>query len=157
MWSSNKTLYGKEPTVTRINEFRWTCYLLLVDLFPQGLSWKWLFGATAVAIGGVALSVVIAARNWTKPVAWPCSESPNIWQCLPTLGQVRHGKVVGQLHLSSHSCFSAMFENYMWQIINIYLRMQDVRYFQSYKCVHLCTCVALPDTVFFCCHCFYPL
>ncbi|KAJ8277269.1 hypothetical protein GJAV_G00073360 [Gymnothorax javanicus] len=28
-----------------------------------GLPWKWLFGATAVAIGGVALSVVIAARN----------------------------------------------------------------------------------------------
>ncbi|XP_033847914.1 peptidyl-prolyl cis-trans isomerase FKBP8 [Periophthalmus magnuspinnatus] len=28
-----------------------------------GLSWKWLFGATAVAIGGVALSVVIAART----------------------------------------------------------------------------------------------
>ncbi|XP_061743752.1 peptidyl-prolyl cis-trans isomerase FKBP8 [Nerophis ophidion] len=28
-----------------------------------GLSWKWLFGATAVAIGGVALSVVMAARN----------------------------------------------------------------------------------------------
>ncbi|KAM9848728.1 peptidyl-prolyl cis-trans isomerase FKBP8 [Aulostomus maculatus] len=28
-----------------------------------GLSWKWLFGATAIAIGGVALSVVIAARN----------------------------------------------------------------------------------------------
>ncbi|XP_040039750.1 peptidyl-prolyl cis-trans isomerase FKBP8 isoform X2 [Gasterosteus aculeatus] len=28
-----------------------------------GLSWKWLFGATAAAIGGVALSVVIAARN----------------------------------------------------------------------------------------------
>ncbi|XP_061095341.1 peptidyl-prolyl cis-trans isomerase FKBP8 [Conger conger] len=28
-----------------------------------GLTWKWLFGATAVAIGGVALSVVIAARN----------------------------------------------------------------------------------------------
>uniref|UniRef100_A0A1A8FRK8 peptidylprolyl isomerase n=1 Tax=Nothobranchius korthausae TaxID=1143690 RepID=A0A1A8FRK8_9TELE len=28
-----------------------------------GLSWKWLFGATAVALGGVALSVVIAARN----------------------------------------------------------------------------------------------
>ncbi|KAL2090285.1 hypothetical protein ACEWY4_014973 [Coilia grayii] len=28
-----------------------------------GFSWKWLFGATAVAIGGVALSVVIAARN----------------------------------------------------------------------------------------------
>ncbi|XP_024114896.1 peptidyl-prolyl cis-trans isomerase FKBP8 isoform X2 [Oryzias melastigma] len=27
------------------------------------LSWKWLFGATAMAIGGVALSVVIAARN----------------------------------------------------------------------------------------------
>ncbi|XP_045561825.1 peptidyl-prolyl cis-trans isomerase FKBP8 isoform X1 [Salmo salar] len=27
------------------------------------VSWKWLFGATAVAIGGVALSVVIAARN----------------------------------------------------------------------------------------------
>ncbi|XP_077390886.1 peptidyl-prolyl cis-trans isomerase FKBP8 [Festucalex cinctus] len=27
------------------------------------LSWKWLFGATAVAIGGVALSVVLAARN----------------------------------------------------------------------------------------------
>nr|XP_057929050.1 peptidyl-prolyl cis-trans isomerase FKBP8 [Doryrhamphus excisus] len=26
-------------------------------------SWKWLFGATAVAIGGVALSVVLAARN----------------------------------------------------------------------------------------------
>jgi hypothetical protein len=30
---------------------------------PQVVSWKWLFGATAVAIGGVALSVVIAARN----------------------------------------------------------------------------------------------
>ncbi|XP_035269178.1 peptidyl-prolyl cis-trans isomerase FKBP8 [Anguilla anguilla] len=28
-----------------------------------GVTWKWLFGATAVAIGGVALSVVIAARN----------------------------------------------------------------------------------------------
>lgn len=28
-----------------------------------GLSWKWLFGATAIAIGSVALSVVIAARN----------------------------------------------------------------------------------------------
>lgn len=28
-----------------------------------GFSWKWLFGATAVAIGSVALSVVIAARN----------------------------------------------------------------------------------------------
>lgn len=27
------------------------------------ISWKWLFGATAVAIGGVALSVIIAARN----------------------------------------------------------------------------------------------
>ncbi|XP_075061372.1 peptidyl-prolyl cis-trans isomerase FKBP8 [Mixophyes fleayi] len=27
------------------------------------ISWKWLFGATAIAIGGVALSVVIAARN----------------------------------------------------------------------------------------------
>ncbi|XP_029470286.1 peptidyl-prolyl cis-trans isomerase FKBP8 [Rhinatrema bivittatum] len=27
------------------------------------IPWKWLFGATAVAIGGVALSVVIAARN----------------------------------------------------------------------------------------------
>lgn len=31
--------------------------------FSQSISWKWLFGATAVAIGGVALSVVIAARN----------------------------------------------------------------------------------------------
>lgn len=28
-----------------------------------GFSWKWLFGATAIAIGGVALSVVIAARS----------------------------------------------------------------------------------------------
>lgn len=27
------------------------------------IPWKWLFGATAVALGGVALSVVIAARN----------------------------------------------------------------------------------------------
>ncbi|XP_053321691.1 peptidyl-prolyl cis-trans isomerase FKBP8 [Spea bombifrons] len=27
------------------------------------IPWKWLFGATAVAIGGVALSVIIAARN----------------------------------------------------------------------------------------------
>ncbi|KAG8454839.1 hypothetical protein GDO86_001163 [Hymenochirus boettgeri] len=27
------------------------------------IPWKWLFGATAVAIGGIALSVVIAARN----------------------------------------------------------------------------------------------
>ncbi|XP_069042252.1 peptidyl-prolyl cis-trans isomerase FKBP8 [Lepisosteus oculatus] len=30
---------------------------------PWSINWKWLFGATAVAIGGVALSVVIAARN----------------------------------------------------------------------------------------------
>lgn len=30
---------------------------------PQTIPWKWLFGATAVALGGVALSVVIAARN----------------------------------------------------------------------------------------------
>lgn len=29
----------------------------------QGLSWKWLFGAAAVVIGGVALSVYIAARD----------------------------------------------------------------------------------------------
>ncbi|XP_026538959.1 peptidyl-prolyl cis-trans isomerase FKBP8 [Notechis scutatus] len=27
------------------------------------IPWKWLFGATAVALGGVALSVIIAARN----------------------------------------------------------------------------------------------
>lgn len=40
-----------------------TCLTCTLLLFPQGLSWKWLFGATAVAIGGVALSVVIAARN----------------------------------------------------------------------------------------------
>ncbi|KAJ8371575.1 hypothetical protein AAFF_G00307230 [Aldrovandia affinis] len=33
------------------------------DKSSWGISWKWLFGATAVAIGGVALSVVIAARN----------------------------------------------------------------------------------------------
>ncbi|XP_063131244.1 peptidyl-prolyl cis-trans isomerase FKBP8 isoform X4 [Rattus norvegicus] len=32
-------------------------------LYPQSIPWKWLFGATAVALGGVALSVVIAARN----------------------------------------------------------------------------------------------
>lgn len=30
---------------------------------PQSIPWKWLFGATAIALGGVALSVVIAARN----------------------------------------------------------------------------------------------
>ncbi|XP_074834291.1 peptidyl-prolyl cis-trans isomerase FKBP8 [Carettochelys insculpta] len=30
---------------------------------PWSIPWKWLFGATAVALGGVALSVVIAARN----------------------------------------------------------------------------------------------
>ncbi|XP_074060842.1 peptidyl-prolyl cis-trans isomerase FKBP8 [Macrotis lagotis] len=30
---------------------------------PRSIPWKWLFGATAVALGGVALSVVIAARN----------------------------------------------------------------------------------------------
>lgn len=29
----------------------------------QSIPWKWLFGATAIALGGVALSVVIAARN----------------------------------------------------------------------------------------------
>ncbi|XP_054835894.1 peptidyl-prolyl cis-trans isomerase FKBP8 isoform X2 [Eublepharis macularius] len=29
----------------------------------KAIPWKWLFGATAVALGGVALSVVIAARN----------------------------------------------------------------------------------------------
>lgn len=34
-----------------------------VFLCPQSIPWKWLFGATAVALGGVALSVVIAARN----------------------------------------------------------------------------------------------
>lgn len=47
------------------------CYLthltsVLHSFIPfhlQALSWKWLFGATAVAIGSVALSVVIAARN----------------------------------------------------------------------------------------------
>lgn len=48
-------------------EFFFTVKLLtirsLLLSFLQGLSWKWLFGATAVAIGGVALSVVIAARN----------------------------------------------------------------------------------------------
>lgn len=33
------------------------------SLYPQSIPWKWLFGATAVALGGVALSVVIAARN----------------------------------------------------------------------------------------------
>lgn len=32
-------------------------------LYSQSIPWKWLFGATAVALGGVALSVVIAARN----------------------------------------------------------------------------------------------
>lgn len=36
---------------------------LLSFFLLQALSWKWLFGATAMAIGGVALSVVIAARN----------------------------------------------------------------------------------------------
>uniref|UniRef100_A0A8C3NEH5 Uncharacterized protein n=1 Tax=Geospiza parvula TaxID=87175 RepID=A0A8C3NEH5_GEOPR len=29
----------------------------------HSIPWKWLFGATAIALGGVALSVVIAARN----------------------------------------------------------------------------------------------
>lgn len=33
------------------------------DKAPRSIPWKWLFGATAVALGGVALSVVIAARN----------------------------------------------------------------------------------------------
>uniref|UniRef100_A0A8C8RVG3 peptidylprolyl isomerase n=1 Tax=Pelusios castaneus TaxID=367368 RepID=A0A8C8RVG3_9SAUR len=33
------------------------------DKSPRSIPWKWLFGATAVALGGVALSVVIAARN----------------------------------------------------------------------------------------------
>ncbi|XP_019393900.1 PREDICTED: peptidyl-prolyl cis-trans isomerase FKBP8 [Crocodylus porosus] len=33
------------------------------DKSPWSIPWKWLFGATAVALGGVALSVVIAARN----------------------------------------------------------------------------------------------
>lgn len=32
-------------------------------LSSQGLSWKWLFGAAAAVIGGVALSVYIAARD----------------------------------------------------------------------------------------------
>ncbi|NXA42721.1 FKBP8 isomerase, partial [Eudromia elegans] len=33
------------------------------DKLPWAIPWKWLFGATAIALGGVALSVVIAARN----------------------------------------------------------------------------------------------
>ncbi|XP_063146867.1 peptidyl-prolyl cis-trans isomerase FKBP8 [Candoia aspera] len=33
------------------------------DKSSRTIPWKWLFGATAVALGGVALSVVIAARN----------------------------------------------------------------------------------------------
>ncbi|XP_066491799.1 peptidyl-prolyl cis-trans isomerase FKBP8 [Tiliqua scincoides] len=33
------------------------------DKSSRSIPWKWLFGATAVALGGVALSVVIAARN----------------------------------------------------------------------------------------------
>uniref|UniRef100_K7FXT1 peptidylprolyl isomerase n=1 Tax=Pelodiscus sinensis TaxID=13735 RepID=K7FXT1_PELSI len=33
------------------------------DKSARSIPWKWLFGATAVALGGVALSVVIAARN----------------------------------------------------------------------------------------------
>ncbi|XP_075720622.1 peptidyl-prolyl cis-trans isomerase FKBP8 [Rhinoderma darwinii] len=33
------------------------------EKYSWSISWKWLFGATAIAIGGVALSVVIAARN----------------------------------------------------------------------------------------------
>ncbi|XP_042334060.1 peptidyl-prolyl cis-trans isomerase FKBP8 [Sceloporus undulatus] len=33
------------------------------DKSSWSIPWKWLFGATAVALGGVALSVVIAARN----------------------------------------------------------------------------------------------
>ncbi|NWU50914.1 FKBP8 isomerase, partial [Dromas ardeola] len=33
------------------------------DKLPWSIPWKWLFGATAIALGGVALSVVIAARN----------------------------------------------------------------------------------------------
>ncbi|KAL8177746.1 UNVERIFIED_CONTAM: Peptidyl-prolyl cis-trans isomerase fkbp8 [Gekko kuhli] len=33
------------------------------DKSSRAIPWKWLFGATAVALGGVALSVVIAARN----------------------------------------------------------------------------------------------
>ncbi|KAM9369175.1 peptidyl-prolyl cis-trans isomerase FKBP8 [Phaethornis superciliosus] len=33
------------------------------DKVPWSIPWKWLFGATAIALGGVALSVVIAARN----------------------------------------------------------------------------------------------
>ncbi|TSM20260.1 Peptidyl-prolyl cis-trans isomerase FKBP8 [Bagarius yarrelli] len=50
-----KKMLGNPPDVNTLHK-------------PQGksswtLSWKWLFGATAVAIGGVALSVVIAARN----------------------------------------------------------------------------------------------
>ncbi|KFQ36923.1 Peptidyl-prolyl cis-trans isomerase FKBP8, partial [Mesitornis unicolor] len=33
------------------------------DKLSWSIPWKWLFGATAIALGGVALSVVIAARN----------------------------------------------------------------------------------------------
>uniref|UniRef100_A0A672UZ16 peptidylprolyl isomerase n=2 Tax=Strigops habroptila TaxID=2489341 RepID=A0A672UZ16_STRHB len=33
------------------------------DKLRWSIPWKWLFGATAIALGGVALSVVIAARN----------------------------------------------------------------------------------------------
>ncbi|XP_069505388.1 peptidyl-prolyl cis-trans isomerase FKBP8 isoform X2 [Ambystoma mexicanum] len=42
---------GNEPALRSTSKSSWS------------ISWKWLFGATAVAIGGVALSVVIAARN----------------------------------------------------------------------------------------------
>ncbi|XP_062869060.1 peptidyl-prolyl cis-trans isomerase FKBP8 isoform X2 [Trichomycterus rosablanca] len=50
-----KKMLGNPPDINTLQKPRtkssWT------------VSWKWLFGATAVAIGGVALSVVIAARN----------------------------------------------------------------------------------------------
>lgn len=64
--------WGLHPGRTKESERVWitpgSSKCLLSFFHLQGLSWKWLFGATAVAIGGVALSVVIAARNWAPSV-----------------------------------------------------------------------------------------
>lgn len=60
-----------------------TALHLIICVCPQALSWKWLFGATAVAIGSVALSVVIAARNWTEPVM---TTRPSNWKRRGTHG-----------------------------------------------------------------------
>ncbi|XP_077187705.1 peptidyl-prolyl cis-trans isomerase FKBP8 isoform X2 [Paroedura picta] len=62
-----KALFRKGKVLAQQGEYSEAIPILkaALKLEPsnKAIPWKWLFGATAVALGGVALSVVIAARN----------------------------------------------------------------------------------------------